>query len=840
MIDKLRQLVELKLGEKVENVKACQRLSESIKEECGILISDSTIRRLWNMLPGTSKPSAHTLNVVAKYIGYESWVKFCNKVTNEEESKAGARWKIGKQYAERYTLGTVSYLFKRAGVTANNVVQRQFIDDQILALLESDYAAATVIAPGGFGKSLGIASWVSRFYSKRRFSDTIVFFVNGSQIDTQFNQNFTIATWLSNQVFKSTSNVFADPDFFEGKSFFLIIDALDEVDGTIAKSGVFFKKVVDFIGLYSNVKLLVSARTSVWAREMVYEVTGNVSSSQKWMGFVKNSLNNDYTNLPSLNLKEIQDIIDNFINNKRGQKLLVEQLNFTLKEAISHPYMLKLFISIYSPEMLKLQNSNDLIDEFVSREIIKSKYSDEKIDILNLILEMQDYGKKHYPIRKNDIKNKYPINLRKNGNYFAAYEHLLAFGVLSEETVENKFKNMVTQVDFSHSNLRDLLITRYLVEENGGVTFDLFLKINDDYSDSDLRGRLLCSLYSIAYSENNFEALKNFYLIPLISMEPDILNHVMYQLRADKPIQHLLFEVYSKSRHANEYLINNYFDFDSLNTSYYKLLRAILTNSETKNERIYCLSGLALYSAQLVDIDKFKEYSDELLKLSLDDSCGRYCVVVYSLWKIYHIKLVDRTISPEQFLYEIEKNLQYFLNRNELKDEAFFCFYLELIPHLLLFKDIGAVKYIFEVLNAMKDKGASIGDAKILAAYDLYNTIYKITVGDIKDLTAYQSYSLEKQINSLTLSHSYTNRISAYVLLAFSYLLMNDHYKFMYYYRNALEICSNCKLNLTEISMLKNLALLLKNANLEQESNAFKQHSLEVAGGRLSEFYDLV
>lgn len=846
VVEELKKQVEQAFGEPVLNVKHCQRLSESISDRCGQRISDSTIRRIWGMLGAPRKPSVGTLDLLSRYIGAESWTEFLrmNDGVHLVEENA-ILWSNGKDYADKASFNTATLVLKKAGVDSKDVVARQCIDDQMDALLESDYMATGVIAPGGYGKSLGIASWVLRSIERKSFKNSIVYFLTGNQIDDIYSSTMSIDKWLSTQVFKTSDNVFTYETVLADRQFILIVDALDEIDSTLSKSENFLSKLVGFISRYSNqpnIKVIVSTRSSIWSRSMVHEVLNNSNASSLWMGLTQGIGDSDFTNLPLLNHKELQEAINNFINKKQKEKkLLVEQLNFMLKETISHPYMLKLFISIYNSSTLRLQSYNDVIDEFISQEIVHSKYSDEKLDIINFLLKEQKYGRNLSPVRKNTLKEVYPIHLRKNGNYFAAYEHLLAYRILSEETIENKFKNLIVQVDFSHSNLRDLLITRYLVEENGGISDDLFLRINREFKDSDLRLRLICNLYSIAYTDNNFEAIKDFHRLPeSISRDKEVLKYVINQFRNDKPILSLIVREYSRDTATKQFLTNTMFDFDYLNTSYSKLLEVVLEHAESDNETIYCLAGLAISRAQMLDWDGFRAFSEGLKSLDVDDTCGAYTILVWSIWKVYEAYIFTDGKNVEQLKQQILKAESLFVAKQDASSLSAILFYLEVLPHLLLFKEVELASFVFDAIDKHPSKELLQRDAKLAMLYDLYRFDLMAIVNGMVKLSPMQSYNLEQQVNALSISQSYINRISGYVLLACSYLQQDDKQKFVYYYQTALEICSNAKFKLLEISKVKYLAQILELFNMQAQAKQFRAYSETIVGKGEKRFYEIV
>lgn len=61
-----------------------EALSTIIEHEINEYISASTLKRLWGYVSDKHKPRVYTLNVLAKYIGYESFQQFCDKLIDEK------------------------------------------------------------------------------------------------------------------------------------------------------------------------------------------------------------------------------------------------------------------------------------------------------------------------------------------------------------------------------------------------------------------------------------------------------------------------------------------------------------------------------------------------------------------------------------------------------------------------------------------------------------------------------------------------------------------------------------------------------------------------------------
>ncbi len=82
-IDNLRRLVEESFGSEVKSPKGFTQLSESIFDRTGMLISATTLKRIWGYLSEPVTPRQATLDVLARYIGWKSWLEF------QQNSKPG-------------------------------------------------------------------------------------------------------------------------------------------------------------------------------------------------------------------------------------------------------------------------------------------------------------------------------------------------------------------------------------------------------------------------------------------------------------------------------------------------------------------------------------------------------------------------------------------------------------------------------------------------------------------------------------------------------------------------------------------------------------------------------
>jgi len=62
-------------------------LSEKIHQDTGVLLSATTLKRVWGRIPYKSAPSITTLNTLAKFGGYGNWRAFKSLLNNKEEKR---------------------------------------------------------------------------------------------------------------------------------------------------------------------------------------------------------------------------------------------------------------------------------------------------------------------------------------------------------------------------------------------------------------------------------------------------------------------------------------------------------------------------------------------------------------------------------------------------------------------------------------------------------------------------------------------------------------------------------------------------------------------------------
>ncbi len=91
LIERCRRLIEEKLGwgdSKAWDTSDYEQLSHKIQGVTGVSLSVATLKRIWGRVRYDSRPTATTLNTLARYLGYENWRAFNHSVNAPVKSKS--------------------------------------------------------------------------------------------------------------------------------------------------------------------------------------------------------------------------------------------------------------------------------------------------------------------------------------------------------------------------------------------------------------------------------------------------------------------------------------------------------------------------------------------------------------------------------------------------------------------------------------------------------------------------------------------------------------------------------------------------------------------------------
>src|ERR1700761_3222761 len=87
----------------------CKALSESIFLKTNMLISTTTLKRIYGFAYSKFNPSTFTIDAMALYCGYKNWVDFCDKEeqTTNVNTNDNISWKCARHNTGKITSYTL-------------------------------------------------------------------------------------------------------------------------------------------------------------------------------------------------------------------------------------------------------------------------------------------------------------------------------------------------------------------------------------------------------------------------------------------------------------------------------------------------------------------------------------------------------------------------------------------------------------------------------------------------------------------------------------------------------------------------------------------------------------
>nr|WP_320118595.1 hypothetical protein [uncultured Marinifilum sp.] len=637
MIDSIKIAILRKFGRELVYTKDCKILADTICQETGSRISTTTIRRLYGFLKSTTVPGKYTLNILASFIGFKDWTQYCKYKQKHPKPNVISKenWTDFHNKTLSFSKETYKMIAGQSGIPFNAVVSRKDAENRIDRFLKSSNSALSFIAPGGFGKSSMLAKWFENNWINTQSNDAILF-LNASLMINFLNADFKLDTWIQEQLGLDNKNALKyyleHSEECESKIIF-VIDALDEITYDNLKLERLFIQINQFILNYkdfSRFKLIITSRNSTWGKfAMPFVMKGN-ELKDCWYDLYDNLEEISEANLYSFKHEEIQLVLNNTINCQYKSALKVEELAYPHKRVISNPFFLELFVKMYSPNRsYKLSEGRELIKEYIKNKIFYSRFSEEKVDILNGILDLIEHGINGTAAKKWALRELFPIHLKTAGNYYNAYQELVSYGIISEYTSTNEFNSYCKYVKITNEMLFEALITTSLIEENKGVDFELIKKVDQRYQGYELKNRLISSLISSELFNKKYLSLDNLLLLSEDTLsDPYVLETILKSAIDTEQFKSDFIGEKALNKQADKLFSKAFEDKLSLNVNDKYLLNIVVEKATSKSLKIKSI-GLLLISA-IFSLDKknAEKCFQELLKEEADTSCSGSAIAI--------------------------------------------------------------------------------------------------------------------------------------------------------------------------------------------------------------------
>jgi hypothetical protein len=378
----LLEKVKAKYPFSIVHSKDCDNLATDVLNSTGERISGSTIKRLFGFIKTTSNPNKFTLNVLARYVGYQSYLQFV-AATNHNSSVSNDDQK--HLFIEYVKQGS----FTDSSKWHNNEAGLDFLNH----FIDSDYDATALISEKGNGKSVLLAQFL------QTYADNCFVLWGGSlrRKDVPFSEQLK-------QI--------------DIESRLVVIDGLEETAYNFTEIRTLFQELNKYLSFGHKSKIIITVSPYTWGR--VSDVFPE-AIKKKWFRVQFNPKSSDQcVNVRSV-LHEMLDVDD------------------PINLAFLSPFYLELVKKVKPNTFI---NEWDLLMQFFKEKVWDTSYAFEKKLFFERILELTDNGKNGTRISRKEIQDlilkykKAHIDLvsynilkeEKELNKFGAFSSYYSFG----------------------------------------------------------------------------------------------------------------------------------------------------------------------------------------------------------------------------------------------------------------------------------------------------------------------------------------------------------------------------------------------------------------------------
>lgn len=547
----------------LNHAKDCENLAYHISNKTSERISGSTIKRLYGFVKTTSLPNKFTLNLLAKYIGFDDYNSFVEAIDPKPITTS----------FQTITNNYIENIKHRSGLNSNSWIKNVEGIIQLESFIQSNKTITAIIGEGGAGKSVLLTQFAEISTLKNRTT----LFLSSFYLN-KVTGNQTLKEWLGNE-----------------KVELLIIDGIEETAYNYAALRLFFIELLEFLASKPKaLKVVISIRPFSWIK--LSEFILKTESEKQWFNVnfkTQNPL--QVCNIPLLNT---DDVI----------KLLPQHFNESLLNFLRIP----LFFQIYKQsENQAISNDWQLLNSFFKQKVWSTAHAFEKSLFFETILNGTDYGKLGSALNRKNIKE---LIVR----YKKAHLELLTFNILSEEKTVNKYGTFTSSYRFGHETYFDFILLNYLIEKHNGYSQTLVEYINKTY-ESERKLSLLKLAVSFALSNVDIE-IAAFFDLELSEFERQtIMIHLANQIRTNTELQEKILPLFVKEHNGRKYFIERWVDEENLNSFYGTTLKDYL-KVVNESQDILFANSLLYYNAYLQnDGTTCKKYANTIIKVDVEN-----------------------------------------------------------------------------------------------------------------------------------------------------------------------------------------------------------------------------
>jgi len=675
-INELKNVVEELVGYKIKYAKNCDSLSEYIFEKTSNTVSSSTLKRFWGIINRKFNPSTYTLDTLSALCGYTDWDDFCK---NKENRNTNDVFKKIHEKFRNISKANILFLKKQTPSFFLKISKREFALNKTQNFLNSDKKITSFIAHDGHGKTEILISLAEHFFIAENalYPDDLLLFINFSTVNMVEDVNYDIYKLLG-PILEEESKVEIENRFIElmkGKRLVIFFDRICR----IYKNEKIFPRILRsiysiLIGKLSeiNIKIIVTCKSSSWN---IFEREFSQSDyiKNKWFDFDFSPSENPKINIPVLSRNEIINFIRTE-NKKINYSYILS--NSKLLEIISIPYFLNIYLN-YVSQNNKIFDELDLLNYYITQEIFSGINAQEKLSIIEKILEATQFGK----IKTNVNKKKLTLSIKEE----QAYNKLLDLDFINEQISVTDYFEVSTQVNFSNTIIYRFVIVNSWLRKYGLTIETLEIVLNFYHENEVMKISLLIWLIKIASKKNHTEIFKNIY--PLINEHfikgdprkledkkiQNLINTVGIELRKNIQLRQQLIEFYANDPYASDLYFRNFIDFDYIVIYFADALDFFLKTDVNKNDiffskvLIFWKHYLSNTLEETIELLKILENRQNESENKIYQIIYLACLNLYTSKAKQHadldsiIKMYTAFNSFDNFSTKLERNFTYFM-----------------------------------------------------------------------------------------------------------------------------------------------------------------------------------
>lgn len=633
-----------------------RELSSSIQQATKKQVSNSTLKRIFGFAAYSFQPSLYTLNVLAEYCGYESWVNFSTK--NDALNAALATSNQPPSYynlqskALETSLHTLQSLKIKSGIPFTLTIPRELLNEHLEIFMHTEYPLTVLSSPAGYGKTIALCHWVEEKIQlmRRQQSKDVLLFINSKALSRTHQQD-QLQQWLL-----SLSGIYADAPFSDEAlrdhllkhKFYLVLDGLDSTSLSDLQLDTATNMLLDTMNLYKdshNFKVIITMRSATWINFQRQLMSEN-RYDQCFPGFMADENNErNFTLFTPHEIKQLANKIKPGLN-------LTYDLHREVFSLFSYPpffqYYYQRNAKSFALNELDVFDTYKVIHSYILDNIYTGRYCTEKVLLIHAILKRGRYRESHFCTDKIKI-------YEEIARYNHAYNDLISIGVIREINLSND-TGYIECIDFVHDRiLTYCMATKLIYDNHDEFNDDLIHRISCDYNPKFRLQVLKWCIYT-AIKNKQFHIFNYLPKVQLVAAEKATLILFLSKLIEQGFLSdsdgenNLPFDI------SRPDLFNYFFGVEFISFEYEKALRSLLKLNLQDVSKIWiytCLGIIHLLSLNAEGVEEclnsLKEFPPEVF-LSFQIN-PLYCIETLFYYMKYNIIKTDAIADITRFIF---------------------------------------------------------------------------------------------------------------------------------------------------------------------------------------------